>query len=229
MSGGAGEFGHASGYVERDLDVSPDKRLRIARDAFLKAPLARSEGGFALAAHYDDVAERGRQRGLSGLHLMDHWYVYTRFRRWGGGNLATDVVLPLTCEPFLLRAFSLSPQRRLTADLHRLLVKRLKPEWADVPFFFEVIQNLAVRERTNTGSVPFIWETRRWTEVMSLLESTIYEDVFDRDEVLKAFSEPNDIPGVTEIRAQVVLDRILWRIGFDDYRRRAVEAMKQDS
>lgn len=226
LSGGGGEFGHASGYAFADLTGSVDKRLRAIGSTFLRLPYVREFGKKALTAHYDEVADLGRRRGLKGLHLLDHWYVHTRFRRWGGGNLAFDVVMPLTAERFLINAFTQSPQQKLTADLHRKLVQRLRPEWDGVPFMFEVVDDLPARERSNAGSVPFVWETARWAEVRDLLHSTdAYDDVFDREEVLKAFDEPEKIPPQKQIRARVILDRILWRIGFESHLERLAKAV----
>lgn len=141
VSGAAGELAHGHFYPPNivSLEALPvTERLPAYRELLLRRLLPsaglREETKREVCAQVDRVLREGWALGLVGGTLLDYFYVDERLRRWGtaaeGGFVA-----PLLTPAFVRAAFSLTAQQRLDAALHRDVLRRLMPQWADVPFF----------------------------------------------------------------------------------------------
>src|SRR4029077_7529450 len=89
----------------------------------------------AVAARVDDVLRRAAANGANGAVPLDVCYLEERLRRWGTSAEQADTLIPLLTPEFVQAALWLTPEQRKTNALHRAVIARMIPQWADVPFY----------------------------------------------------------------------------------------------
>ena len=141
LSGHGGELGHGFYYGS----AAEIKRLRRGGSEALVGRLekaARKVHGAAREeayAAYLDEAERtlaeGRELGLEGPALLDHYYLAQRLANRSGLTTRNERWSACSTPAFIRACFDLKPKQRLECRMHRLVVAELVPEWADAPWF----------------------------------------------------------------------------------------------
>jgi asparagine synthase (glutamine-hydrolysing) len=78
--------------------------------------------------------DHAKDLGLRGLHLIDYIYLVERVRRWYTSAYSIGMITPFLAPGFVAATFALTAEQKRDWLLHRSLVGRLVPEWAEVPF-----------------------------------------------------------------------------------------------
>lgn len=110
------------------------------------------------------------------------------------------------------------PEEKLEERLHLGIIKRLVPEWADVPFY-----KAAPADATRMTR-PRIWESGDRQAVEEILaESASWDDVYDVDEVRSTWSEAVSSGGS---RHEMLIQRVVWRATFGAHLRMLGDATR---
>jgi asparagine synthetase B (glutamine-hydrolysing) len=72
--------------------------------------------------------------GLADEHLIDYLYLVERARRWYSSAYSFVTVTPFLAPGFVRASFACDPQHKRDRAVHAALLRRLLPQWADVPF-----------------------------------------------------------------------------------------------
>ena len=142
IGGAGGELAHGHFYPADvlQLDALPLEPKLAAFVSRLQSRLVTATGPSdearaAVSAQIEHVLHEAIHGGIENATMLDYFYLVERLRRWGTTGERSGVVSPLLIPSFVRGAFALDPTQRLENALHRDLVRRLVPEWADVPFF----------------------------------------------------------------------------------------------
>ena len=142
IGGAGGEVAHGHFYPADvlQLDALPLHRKMHAFSNRLQVRLTPTAGPSeparaAVAEQIERVLRDAVHGGIENATMIDYFYVVERLRRWGTTGERSGVVSPLLIPAFVRAAFALDPSERVDNALHRALVRRLVPEWADIPFF----------------------------------------------------------------------------------------------
>ncbi|MEV5965162.1 hypothetical protein AB0L70_25560 [Kribbella sp. NPDC051952] len=142
IGGAGGEVAHGHFYPSDvlQLDALPLPQKLHAFGNRLQARLTPTAGPAeparaAVADQIERVLRTAVHGGIENATMLDYFYVDERLRRWGTTGERSGVVSPLLIPAFVRAAFALNPAQRVDNALHRELVRRLVPQWADTPFF----------------------------------------------------------------------------------------------
>jgi hypothetical protein len=148
--------------------------------------------------------------GLDGPTLLDYCYVAERVRRRQSMAERHDLVSPLVIPEFVRASFDLTPEQRLSDALHMALIKQLMPAWACLPYY----------ERPPTMIQP-AWQPRLGLapdhELISgiIADQDSWADAYDVATVQEEWTRLKT--GEARRRAEQLLQRVIWRVVFDDY------------
>jgi hypothetical protein len=217
VSGHGGEIGHGFYYADakalaRIERAGPDALVDRLEQASRRAHDAGTEHIYALArAEFEAAIEEGRDIGLDGPTLLDYYYLTDRFAHRSGLAASTHRVTVFATPAFLAAAFSLRPEERLEARVHREAIQRLLPEWNSIPFY-----------RADGGRLPTIKRRRIWEgddgdEMAEMLsDADLWADLFDVRRVRKLWKLARG--GKGHKHYEHVFERIACRVAFEDYR-----------
>ena len=217
LSGHGGELGHGFYYGEKKklkrLLRGGEEALmgQLEKNARRKHSAATPESYANYLSECEATLETGREFGLSGPPLLDWFYMAQRLPYRSGLGARTGRWSACVTPTFVRGAFDLTPRERLSARFHRLVIERLVPEWADVPFFKEADAGAALPEIRRKR----IWEKDSdATEVEEILSGgNSWPEIFDRERVLQMWSEVRSGGGSADY--EHIFDRIVWREAFE--------------
>jgi hypothetical protein len=219
LSGHGGELGHGFYYATKDKL----RKLRRGRGRAVIAQLERNarrrhsaatEEAYALyLAECERTLEEGRSYGLKGPVLLDWFYMGQRLPYRSGLGARSGRSSACVAPAFVRGAFDLRPKDRLTAKLHREVVARLVPEWADVDFF-----------RSDSEEMPEIHRARIWERPD---EARAVEEMIAAREGWPEMLVPERIEemwrevcsGVGSADYEHVFYRLIWRAGYEQHLR----------
>lgn len=141
VSGHGGEIAHgfylaSEGAMSRVAGGGPEAALARLREAARRSHRGAREDVYEAADEQIRASlARGVELGLDPPRLLDWFYLTERFTHRSGLAADSGRANLFASEPFIRAAFSLAPDERLGAALHREAIARLVPEWRDVPFF----------------------------------------------------------------------------------------------
>jgi len=217
LSGHGGELGHGFYYGEKKklkrLERGGDDALRaqLEKNARRKHSAATEESYAAYLAECDATLNAGRSFGLSGPPLLDWFYMAQRLPFRSGLGARSGRWSACVTPSFIRGAFDLTPNERLTARFHRMVIGSLVPEWRDFPFF---------SDPDGDASMPEIKRDRIWdtepdaSEVEEILAGgKVWTEIFDRDRVLSMWQEVRSGEGSADF--EHVFDRVVWREAFE--------------
>lgn len=230
VGGVGGELAHGFFYPGNvdalDLLPLPQRLGRYASSVLSRQGPVPGAGVAArndLLAHIRAVLGGIADRGFTDARALDVYYMRERLRRWGSTGERIGTVSPLLSPSFVAAALALTPEARRANSLHRDIVRRLVPQWADVPFFpGETPAVAAVAPTAATAPKPQVA-----SRVMRLA------DAADADDVASLLADPStwgtgfDVPtvhrywhasreGTTTGREERVLRSAVWRAAFED-------------
>ncbi|MEV0716891.1 hypothetical protein [Asanoa sp. NPDC050611] len=134
FTGAAGELATGYWYPPAASDVAPDQvavsRLLGAVPPAVAAPAAQSAERRRVTA----LVEHAKDLGLHDLHLIDYIYLVERVRRWYTSAYTTGMVTPFVSPGFVAATFALTAAQKRDRTMHTGLIRRLVPEWSDIPF-----------------------------------------------------------------------------------------------
>jgi hypothetical protein len=216
-SGAVGEVAHGHAYPSDFVDLARlDHQARIDRcERQLLAAVGPIHGSSQAAR--DTVCERIRtvlreaaSAGVADATLLDYFWLAERLRRWGTAAERPGIVVPLADPQFLQAAFKMTPEERRASALHRALLGRLVPQWAEIPFFKPGPQDVRKVVRTHVWQEP---ERDLITSIVMTPET--WEDAFAPSEVQRAWRTA--LAGMASPRDEHLLQRVVWRAVFEDH------------
>jgi hypothetical protein len=220
ISGHGGEIAHGFYYPsERKL-----AEARSGGEAGLLARLmtsvrrghdaAGADAYAAAEAEFRRQLDRGRAAGVEGPALLDWFYLMDRFPHRSGLAAHAQRITAFSSPSFIQSAFTLTPEERLEAKLHRELLERLVPAWAEVPYFKRRARDPIRRAR--------IWEGQSGRELAAMLRrEDAWEDCFDARRVRRMWRRARFWRPAPEW--EQLFERVVCRIAFEDWR----EAIRQ--
>ena len=167
ITGAGGEL--AVGYwYPKVTDPEEDADEGIGREAAGRSLLSAVDPSVAPVAH---ALERERiaglldvalSLGLRGVELTDYIYLTERVRRWYTSANYVGMVTPFLAPDFVAASFAISPEDKRARRLHREMVLRWVPEWAEVPY---------VTSRSGRSTATHIWEGDGLEVLSNLLDA----------------------------------------------------------
>ncbi len=214
IGGAGGEVAHGHFYP-RDvlqLDALPLPSKLKAFSNYLQTRLVAAAGPTgearaAVAEQVERVLRTAVHGGIENATMLDYFYVVERLRRWGTTGERTGVVSPLLIPTFVRSAFALDPAQRVDNALHRELVRRLVPAWADVPFFKP---SPTVSTRRSPAKVRCLADAADRDLIEQLLKDV---EGFESLDTLWAAS----VAGASSAAGEATLRQALWRATFDQH------------
>ncbi|GAB2645947.1 hypothetical protein [Kribbella swartbergensis] len=214
IGGAGGEVAHGHFYPSDvlELDALPlHDKLNVFGNR-LQARLTPTAGPSSTARavvveQIDRVLRTAVHGGIEDATMLDYFYLVERLRRWGTTGERSGVVSPLLVPAFVRSAFALAPAQRVGNALHRELVGRLIPEWADVPFFKPAVRSAGARPRV-----------RRLADApdRDVIEELLRDvDGFDQQALNTLWAAST--AGASSAAAEAALSQALWRATFDQH------------
>lgn len=177
------------------------RKHEAARDEVYE--IARSDMKQTLAA--------GRRHGIEGPALLDYFLLVDRFAFKTGLNRDSTTFSVFTTPAFIRAAFDLTPEQRLESLLHRRLIGRLVPEWADIPFH----KRQAPKEGPEIRR-PRLWNTIDGASVDEMLaDESAWDALFDPDRLRTMWAEVN--AGHGHSHHEQVFERLIWRQTYEEH------------
>ncbi|MFG1908664.1 hypothetical protein [Kribbella sp. NPDC048928] len=214
INGVGGEVAHGYFYPHdvQQLDALQLPRKLRAFSNHLQTRLVPATAGpteearAAVAQQIEHVLRTAVHGGIENATMLDYFFVDERLRRWSTAGERTGIVSPLLIPSFVRAAFALDPAQRVGNVLHQELVRRLVPEWTDVPYF---TPNPMVSAR-RTPKVRCLADAADRDQIEQLLE---HVDGFEPLDTLWAASAV----GASSATGEATLRQALWRATFDEH------------
>jgi hypothetical protein len=219
LSGHGGEIAHGFFYKTR-RELKEVRRggegavvSRVMRFFARQHRAARDEAYDLARIQIERTVTEGSGLGVKGPTLLDWVYLMDRFPHRSGLASHAERVSIFATPAFVQAAFSLAPEQRLDAVLHREMLSRLVPAWRDVPFF-----------KASRRSMPQIRRRRLWEHPPDALavEQILSEDgpwteIYAPDRVRAAWSELKR--GAGRANWESVFEGVVYRAAYEEYLR----------
>lgn len=142
--------------------------------------------------------------------MLDYLWLSERLRRWGLTGERAGIVSPLLTTEFVRAAFAMSPEQRLGNELHRALLRRMLPAWADVPFFAPPAAASGAATVARLGA-----STDGDRHEQMVRDASGWADDFLPAEVRALWRL--SVAGRSTRAQEVTLSRVVWRAAFDQH------------
>jgi hypothetical protein len=219
LSGHGGELGHGFYYATsrklRRLNRGRERAVirQLERTARRRHSAATEEAYALYLEECERTLEEGRSYGLAGPVLLDWFYMAQRLPYRSGLGARSGRSSACVAPAFVRGAFDLRPKDRLSARLHREVVARLVPEWAQVDFFSSDSEEMPEIHRAR------IWERPR--------EAAVVEEMIAGREGWPEMLVPDRIEEMWRtVRSgggsghyEHVFYRLVWRAGYEEHLR----------
>ena len=161
FSGAAGEL--ATGYWYPEVDGEAPEQLALTRlMSGVPNGVAAESAAASQRERINGIIAHAKGIGLSDLHLLDYLFLVERVRRWTTSAYSIGRITPLLSPGFIATTFALTVEQKRAWLLHTELIKRLVPEWSEVPF---------VRVTTGTSTATRVWEGDGVQVIADLLDT----------------------------------------------------------
>jgi hypothetical protein len=217
LSGHGGDVAHGFFYKDRrEL-----RRIRLGGRRAIRSRVMKlfsKDHGAARPEAYDEAAgevERilaeGRRLGVKGPIQLEWFYIVDRFANRQGVATHAERVSIFGTPAFVRAAFALKPEERIESLLHRLMVARLVPQWADVPFFKAERSPMRKVRRLR------IWEAPQDAATVERLLATDgpWTEIFDPERVRGAWAEVK--AGGGKANREAIFEGVVYREAFEEY------------
>ncbi|MFI7547654.1 hypothetical protein [Actinoplanes sp. NPDC049599] len=161
FSGAAGEL--ATGYWYPQVDGEAPEQLALTRlMSGVPGDVAAEPAAASQRERINGIINHAKEIGLSDLHLLDYLFLVERVRRWTTSAYSIGRITPLLSPGFIATTFALTVEQKRAWLLHTELIKRLVPEWSEVPF---------VRVTTGKSTATRVWEGDGVQVIADLLDT----------------------------------------------------------
>ncbi len=161
------------------------------------------------------VFEEAKQFGLKGMEIMDYFYLKERLRRWAPISGVMNSFTPFSTPGFIRLSFDLTPEQRKAYTLHKMMLKHLIPEWADVPFYKSDIRKENRDQKAENNMR--IWQNEdRYYVDMALNERTIWKDYFNESETMELWNKAMNGESIYR-KFEALFQRIVWLTSFEEH------------
>ncbi len=168
VTGAAGELATGYWYPASPTD-SPEAIKKATYHHLLTAVSPGAARADVMASQRDRVTgiiEHAASLGLAGEEVTDYVYLMERMRRWSTSAYAVGLVVPFLTPQVVAATFALTAAEKRERLLHAGLLRRLAPEWVDVPY---------VSVTTGPSTAAAIWDGDGLDVVRGLLGGTTTE------------------------------------------------------
>ncbi|GAA1840635.1 hypothetical protein [Asanoa iriomotensis] len=179
FTGAAGELATGYWYPPADSDVPPDQAAVHRLLAAAPPGFATEEASAGERRRVTALVEHAKEVGLRDLHLIDYLYLVERVRRWYTSAYTTGMVTPFLSPGFVAATFALTAAQKRERLLHTGLIRRLVPEWSEVPF---------VSASTGGSTATRVWQGDGIEAIADLLDTAHgpITELIHRDTVARA-------------------------------------------
>jgi hypothetical protein len=180
FTGAAGEL--ATGYWYPEVDGEAPEQLALTRlMSGVPADVAAESAAASQRDRITGLIDHAKGIGLADLHLLDYIFLVERVRRWTTSAYSIGRITPLLSPGFIATTFALTVEQKRAWLLHTELIKRLVPEWSEVPF---------VRVTTGRSTAARVWEGDGVRVIADLLDTAHgpITQLIRRDAVEKALT-----------------------------------------
>lgn len=219
LSGHGGDVAHGYFYKTK----GELRRVRWGRRSAIEERVMRLFAKDHGAAHADSyeaaraeverILAEGRRHGVKGPVLLEWFYLVDRFANRSGVAAHAERVSIFGTPAFIRAAFALRPEERIDSLLHRLMVARLVPEWAEIPFF------KAERARMKKVRRLRLWEAPEDAEAIEALIAGEgpWTELYDPERVRSAWAEVRS--GGGKANWEPIFEGVAYREAFERYLR----------
>ena len=230
IGGAGGEVARGHFYpadvVQLDaLPVEPklqafSNRLRDRLTAARSFPTAQAKADVTF--QIDRVLRDAVHGGIENAGMFDYFYLVEQLRRGGTTGERSGVISPLLIPAFVRAAFAMDTSERLGSTLHRELVRRLVPEWAELAFFRshrEPVTPTPQQTPPQTVALPAV-KVRRLADApdRDLIEELVLgTEVEGFDPQVARTLWASSVSGVSTAAGEAALSHALWRGAFTNH------------
>lgn len=158
-------------WVPREWVTDPASATPDGAREILERTLTRTVAPEALTPHarghlhdlVTDVVARAARHGLDPFGTVAYGYLLGRMRRACTALTNLGQVMPLAIPEVFRASFRLTPAQKARRDVHRAVIGRLVPEWAEVPF-------VSYRTGVRPANVLRIWHGSGEAELAAVLD-----------------------------------------------------------
>jgi len=202
-----------------------DQGPEVGRDHLVGLATARAEGTEesaveAVSAAIDRFAETAVRRGMDNAYMVvDYFYHFSKMPFWAHPQGTNGTVLPLYSPHLLPRTMWSLRNHSEYGELHRSLLRNIKPSWAEVPFY---------KSAPGSRTVSRMWQNDDWPEIFQIvLDGVGALSTFSRDATLNIVEQVK--AGKGKPKHEFVFNRIMWELTFRDYAREIEQAAARTS
>lgn len=228
LSGQGGEITRNHFYDSRHLDQGRTRITAYLREREganpLLTPACRQETLRTLRA----VMMEGHEAGLDGLHLLDWVYLRSQQRRRVPTSHARGSFFPLYTAAMAIEAFLGPVEDKIAARTLGRIIHDQAPDWRGIPFFADLAPTLPRAQTDKTLVLPFYWETAHRDGLFDLLEAGLAASDAYVTDALDQFRRIGRDDRLA-VLFQSAANRILWRVGFEIFRRNLSAALAADA
>ncbi len=205
-----GFFYRRSGWLEQIRSHGDAAALeRVERFCRRKHSAARDDAYVEMRCEVERTLGEGHSHGLDGPSLLDWFYLVERLPHKSGFGSRDAVASVFLTPAFIRAAFDMTPEQRTDNALHRELIGRLVPDWADVPFF----QPEPAERGMPAVNRPRLWE-RSAPEVDRMIdEGRGWTEMFEPDRIRAMWRTLTS--GGGHAHHEQILERLAWRVSFE--------------
>jgi hypothetical protein len=226
INGGGGEVLRGNFYTRADLENEDDRVAEFVEQRGRYHPFLTVDARSAAKAASQQIIDSGRDAGLSGLHLLDWFYLRSKQRRRVPLPFSFTIY-PLFTADLLAQAFLLPPSSKLSATFQRTLVDELAPEWNHISYFADIADQYPSDQTDKTETKPYFWENGERRNLIEVLEVGLAAS--------KGIYVPTLLDTYRTVQRsdrsarllQATADRIMWRVGFEENQRRVEDSLRR--
>lgn len=190
------------------------------RDHLVGLATARAEGADesaieAVTVAVDQFAEMAVGRGMNNAFMVvDYFYHFSKMPFWAHPQGTNGTILPLYSPQLLPRTMWSLKNYSEYGELHRALLREIKPSWASVPFY---------KSAPGSRTVTRMWQNDDWPEMAQMVLDNVGPlPTFSRESVLNVVEQIRE--GKARPKHEFVFNRVMWEVTFREYAREIEQA-----
>ncbi|MBX9451464.1 MAG: hypothetical protein KL801_06300 [Mesorhizobium sp.] len=217
----------ASGAFARSLsafqkDIKTPLRERIRSHPLTSVPalhFVKKEYEVVLTNAVADAVARAHDNGIYGYRFFDYWWLSERFAAGQSTGYNFDhTVMPFMAPEFTATGLQMPPQKRATASLLTDLAAHYQPQWAEVPYFDQLIGSSSLEMRQTYRRNELLWEGEGREWFMDAIHSAHhFGEPYDHPRILEYFETAQKLPHVDKLKANPKGYGLVYRFAFAEF------------